>query len=224
MKLVRDGFYDSLLFHRVISSFMIQGGDPQSKSAAAGVDLGMGDLGYTIPAEFNSRLFHKRGALCAAREGDDINPEKSSSSCQFYIVQGKKFQENELKQVEYRVNKKLLTKITSEVLAIPDYQKLKIKLERFMQEGKEDSARIIGKMIDEKVFTTYENTPHFSYSTEQKEAYRNVGGAPHLDGSYTVFGEVIQGMDVVDKIAEQETNESDRPKQDIRMKIKLLKD
>jgi cyclophilin family peptidyl-prolyl cis-trans isomerase len=166
IKLVKKRFYDSLLFHRVIKNFMIQGGDPTSKNAAPGdTTLGNGDVGYTIPAEFNMKLFHKRGVLAAAR---DNNPEKASSGCQFYIVQGKKFTDSSLDVVE---TKRLKHKI-------PDYQ---------------------------------------------REIYKTTGGTPHLDQGYTVFGEVIKGQEVIDKIAAEATNKRDRPLKDMRMKIRMKK-
>jgi cyclophilin family peptidyl-prolyl cis-trans isomerase len=169
IKLVKQHFYDSLLFHRVIKNFMIQGGDPTSKHALPGdTTLGNGDVGYTIPAEFNTKLFHKKGVLAAAREGDDVNPAKASSGCQFYIVQGKIFTDSSLNVVE---TKRLKRKI-------PDYQ---------------------------------------------REVYKTIGGTPHLDMNYTVFGEVVKGLDVVDKIAAEPTNKRDRPLNDIRMKIRLKK-
>lgn len=163
LKLAREGFYDSLLFHRVIQDFMIQGGDPDSKNAPAGQMLGAGDVGYKIPAEIKDSLFHKKGVLAAARDG---NPEKASSGCQFYIVQGKKFSEQEITQVEARTGRKL--------------------------------------------------------SQEKKDAYMNVGGSPWLDGDYTVFGEVVEGIETVDKIAAVEKDQSDRPLKDIRMKVKVI--
>ena len=158
IKLVQEKFYDSLLFHRIISGFMIQGGDPTSKNAPAGVQLGNGSApGERIPAEFRPFLFHKKGALAAAR---DNNPEKASSNCQFYIVQGRPAQEQEL-------NKDI-------------------------------------------------------YTPEQKEVYKRIGGTSFLDQNYTVFGEVISGLDVLDRIANQPKDAGDRPVQDIRMKMRLL--
>lgn len=163
IKLVGEGFYDSLLFHRVIRDFMIQGGDPQSKNAAPGQMLGSGDVGYKIPAELIDTIFHKKGVLAAAR---DNNPQKASSGCQFYIVQGKKMNEQELAMAEQRLG--------------------------------------------------------FKFSEAQRQAYMTVGGSPWLDRNYTVFGEVIEGLDVIDKIAAVETLPGDRPKQDVRMKVKLV--
>jgi peptidyl-prolyl cis-trans isomerase B (cyclophilin B) len=162
-KLVKEGFYDSLLFHRVINAFMIQGGDPQSKNAPAGQMLGMGDVGYKIPAEIKDSLFHKRGALAAARDG---NPEKASSGCQFYIVHGRKFTDAELTSFEQRGGGKL--------------------------------------------------------TAEAKEYYKNIGGSPWLDGSYTVFGEVVSGIEIVDQIAATPVGQGDRPVKDVRFSIKLV--
>ncbi|MBK8445071.1 MAG: peptidylprolyl isomerase [Sphingobacteriales bacterium] len=159
VKLVQEKFYDGLLFHRVIKDFMIQGGDPKSKDAAPDQALGNGDVGYTVPAEFNDNYFHKKGALAAAR---DNNPQKASSGCQFYLVQGKVFDEESLQSAARR------------------------------------GARPL--------------------SDEQKEVYKTIGGTPHLDGNYTVFGEIYKGLKVVDKIAAQSTGANDRPKKDIHIK------
>jgi peptidyl-prolyl cis-trans isomerase B (cyclophilin B) len=164
IKLVNDHFYDSLLFHRVIEGFMIQGGDPQSKNAAKGVMLGNGDVGYTIPAEFDTAFFHKRGALCAARTD---NPEKASSGCQFYIVQGRKASDGEL-----------------------------------------DNIAAMN---------------HFKYSSAQRMTYKVNGGTPFLDQNYTVFGEVVRGMEVVEKIAAVPKDGNNRPAGDIRMKMEIIK-
>jgi cyclophilin family peptidyl-prolyl cis-trans isomerase len=158
IKLANEHFFDSLLFHRVIPQFMIQGGDPQSKHAHAGEMLGNGEHGDRIPAEFNDSDFHKRGALAMAR---DNNPEKASSGCQFYIVTGKVWADADLNNIEAQTGHK--------------------------------------------------------FSASQREAYKTIGGTPHLDGSYTVFGEVVEGMDVADKIAMAARDQFDRPKQDIRM-------
>lgn len=160
LKLVQEGFYKDLLFHRVIQDFMIQGGDPESRGAKPGQRLGSGGLDYRVDAEFLPELFHKKGALAAARDG---NPEKASSSCQFYIVQGKKSTDQELEMIEKRNN--------------------------------------------------------ITYTEEQKKIYKEIGGTPFLDQNYTVFGEVIAGLDVLDKIADVEKDASDRPKEDVKMNI-----
>ncbi len=168
LKLVKEGFYNDQLFHRVVSNFMIQTGDPNSKDAAQGEMLGMGGPGYTIPAEFRENLFHKKGALAAARKGDAVNPKKESSGSQFYIVQGQVY--------------------------IPQ------QLNSFVKMGKH------------KIFTE-----------EQIQVYTQLGGTPHLDDSYTVFGEVISGLEVVDIIAEQAVNAYKRPLEDISFQIKIVK-
>ncbi|MCC6287068.1 MAG: peptidylprolyl isomerase [Chitinophagaceae bacterium] len=172
LKLVKQHYYDGILFHRVIQHFMIQAGDPQSKNAAADIELGEGDLEYTIPAEFNSALFHKKGVIAAAREGDDVNPQKASSAVQFYIVQGMIFSEKGLDS-----------------------------LEKF---------RLNGTIIP----------------GERRAVYTTVGGTPHLDGNYTVFGVVIKGLETVDSIAATPVNRKlgNRPLQDIHIKkARLIK-
>jgi cyclophilin family peptidyl-prolyl cis-trans isomerase len=169
VRLVQSGFYDSLLFHRVIQGFMIQGGDPGSKYADSTSMLGGGSApGERIPAEFKPQFFHKKGALAAARDG---NPERASSNCQFYIVQGNKVPAEQMGQQEQRVK---------------------------------------------------QANPNFSYSPQQKEIYARMGGTPFLDQNYTVFGEVISGMDVIDKIAGVAKGVNDRPKADVQMKMRML--
>jgi cyclophilin family peptidyl-prolyl cis-trans isomerase len=173
LKLVKQGYYDSVLFHRVINQFMIQAGDPDSKHAAAGVPLGEGGPPYTVPAEIRTSLFHKKGALAAARQSDDVNPQKASSGSQFYIVQGRTFSDGRMDTLE--------------------------------------TTRLNGRKIP----------------AEWRQVYKTVGGTPHLDQTYTVFGEVVIGLDVVDKIAVVTTSKGDdrdRPLQDVRIiKAKLVK-
>lgn len=170
IKLVKDGFYDSLLFHRVISGFMIQGGDPTSKYADSTAMVGAGSApGDRIPAEFNANYIHKKGVLAAAR---DNNPEKASSNCQFYIVQGKPSSDEELNSIECNI-------------------------------------RQSGDIL-------------FRYTDAQRKTYKTIGGTPFLDQNYTVFGEVVKGLDVVEKIAAVATGENDRPLKNVRMKMKML--
>ena len=173
LKLVKVGYYDSILFHRVIKDFMIQAGDPDSKRAAAGKPLGNGGPGYTVPAEFRKTLFHKKGVIAAARTGDNMNPTKASSGSQFYIAQGKIFTDAGLDSVE--------------------------------------TFRLNGRKIP----------------PEQRAVYKTIGGIPHLDQGYTVYGEVVNGLDVIDKIAAVQTSKAqdrDRPSQDVRIiKAKLIK-
>ena len=167
VKLVKEGYYDGLLFHRVIKSFMIQGGDPDSKNAKPGQMLGQGGPGYTVPAEIIDSLIHKKGALAAARMGDQVNPTKASSGSQFYIVQGRPFNENELNSMSARSGIK--------------------------------------------------------YNDAQKQLYATLGGVPHLDGGYTVFGELVTGFDVLDKIGNTQTGAGDRPVKEMKIiKAKIL--
>ncbi len=166
LKLAKSGFYNGTLFHRVISDFMIQGGDPDSKNAAPGANLGQGSPGYTVPAEFNDSLFHKKGALAAARMGDQVNPMKASSGSQFYIVQGTTYTE--------------------------------------------DKLNILSRQNGIK------------YTDTQKQIYATIGGVPFLDGSYTVFGEVLIGLEVIDKIAAVQKGRGDRPVVDIPMTVKVI--
>ncbi|MFO7658472.1 MAG: peptidylprolyl isomerase [Bacteroidales bacterium] len=169
LKLIQKDFYDSLLFHRVIKNFMIQTGDPQSKHAKSGMFLGRGNVNYTIPPEFVKEYFHKKGALSAARLGDNINPHKESSGCQFYIVTGKVYTHQELDILEAK-------------------------------------------------------GVHIKFTEEQRNIYTTIGGAPHLDYAYTVFGEVTEGLETIDKISLAETDKNDRPLKDIRIKnISIIK-
>ncbi len=173
LKLAREGYYNDLLFHRVIANFMVQGGDPDSRGAAAGTALGKGGPGYTIPAEFNSKYIHKKGALAAARQGDAMNPKKESSGSQFYIVHGNS------------VNQETLSRVAAS------------------RPGNSDGEPV--------------------YTAEQMEIYTSLGGTPHLDGGYTVFGEVVEGLNVLDSIAAQPVDRMNRPLTDIGMTMKIVK-
>ena len=220
IKLVEKHFYDSLLFHRVINRFMIQGGDPDSKNAAPKKILGEGDVGYTIPAEFNPRLIHKRGVLAAARNGDEENPEQASSGCQFYIVQGKTFNDSLLDVVCRRITR---MKAYNKVVRNKENKELFKKFDLYTKQENVDSIKITKALIDKLTDTEVRNTPLYEFTAEQKRIYSTVGGTPHLDGSYTVFGEVTEGMDVVDKIAAAPRDKNDRPLTDIRMTISIVK-
>lgn len=176
IRLVKSKLYDGVLFHRVIEEFMVQGGDPDSKTATPDAMLGSGDVGYTVPAEIiTPKLYHKYGALAAARQGDNVNPLKASSGCQFYIVVGKKFTDKQLDQLQ---NNNIIR-----------------------SEQSNDST--------------------YMFSQQAREDYKTMGGTPHLDGNYTVYGEVLKGMDVVDRISKKETNRQNRPTKDVRI-VKMV--
>ncbi len=212
VKLVDEGYYDGVLFHRVINEFMIQTGDPDSKNAAPGRQLGSGGPGYQIDAEIQApELFHKRGALAAARTGDNVNPERRSSGSQFYIVTGRKYTPAQLDQMEKQMQNQHLQSIFN--------AKAKANMDsiRAMQASGDTAGlhALEQKLVAE---TEAEGAAHpFKFTDAQREAYTTVGGTPHLDGTYTVFGEVVSGMDTVEKIEKAETDASDRPRQDIRI-------
>ena len=213
VKLVNEGYYDSTLFHRVIKDFMVQAGDPDSKNAAPGQHLGAGGPDYKIDAEIvYPRHFHKRGALAAARQGDQVNPMKKSSGSQFYIVTGTKIAPNQLAGLEARMKNSAMQNVFNNLAMqhrdeIIDMQK---RGDRAGLQALQDS--LIAET--EKTVAGME-TP--TLTPEMREAYTTVGGAPHLDGEYTVFGEVIDGMDTIDRIEKAQTDSSDRPKEDIRI-------
>jgi cyclophilin family peptidyl-prolyl cis-trans isomerase len=222
VKLASGGFFDSTLFHRVINGFMIQGGDPDSRHAAAGVELGNGGPGYDIPAEITSAHFHRRGVLAAAREDDKINPKRLSSGSQFYIVQGKVFTKAELDMVEKEQNSMTKQRIFVNVMDKPE--NLRLRNQFFSPDAKKDSAhfKYLLDTLNLIINKEYALIPEFRLSDEQREAYTSVGGTPHLDGKYTVFGEVVSGMEVVDAIAREKTDPNDRPLTDIPMKVKIV--
>lgn len=220
IKLVNEGFYNGLLFHRVIQHFMIQGGDPTSKNAEPGKRLGGGSPGYTIEAEFMpEKHFHKRGALAAARTGGPSNPEKRSGGSQFYIIQGRTFTNGQLDTLEVAKNAQLKNHLFSECL-----KESKDELAKFRQNNDQAGFNICVAELRAKADSLFNASGEkFTFTPEQRKVYTTVGGYPSLDGEYTVFGEVVDGMDVVDKIAAVETDKYNRPLEDIDMKMKLDK-
>jgi peptidylprolyl isomerase len=223
LKLVQSGFYDSLLFHRVIQDFMIQGGDHLSKRAKEGDTLGHGDIGYTIPAEINKKLIHKKGTLCAAREGDDINPRFESSASQFYIVQGKVRSIEDLTKIEDRIQRTRYVNAARKIMAGEEGKKLKQQYNDLKNRSQNDSATAVNAQIESLIAAEMGEKTAFKFNEYQIKTYTSVGGTPHLDGTYTVFGEVIEGLQIVEKIAAVKTDKRNRPMKDVRMKMYLAK-
>ena len=213
IKLVKEGVYDSTLFHRVIKNFMCQAGDPNSKTAPDTAMLGDGDVGYTVPAEFRTpAIFHKRGVLAAAREGDDVNPEKASSGCQFYIVTGKKFTEAQLINMANQQNQARLDTVFQQLA-----RKHMKEIFKMRKAGDNDALLELQDSLEAQARAIVKQEPAKTFTPEQIQAYTTVGGTPHLDGNYTVFGEVTEGMDVVEKIEISKTNRADRPLNNVRI-------
>ena len=207
LKLVENGTYEGTLFHRVIKDFMIQAGDPESKNAPKGKMLGSGDVGYTVPAEFvYPKYFHKKGVLSAARQGDDVNPNKESSGCQFYIVTGKVFSDSTLLGMEHQINQNRLSEVFNALA------------QKHSKENNQDGLMNLQDSLFVQAEAEVAKQPEFHFTPEQVKAYTTVGGTPHLDGAYTVFGEVVEGMDVVEKIQVVKTDRGDRPEQDVVIK------
>ncbi len=215
VKLIKEGFYDSLIFHRVIQNFMIQGGDPDSKNAPPGEVFGSGGPEYTIPAEFNPKLFHKKGAIAAARQGDNLNPAKESSGSQFYLVQGivssKEQLTTDFNNLAAGVGQYL--EATGDTILRNEL----IALYQGNPQGYMAKLAELAPTMEAELNTSYTK----NFPVDRLEAYTTIGGAQHLDDQYTVFGEVVEGLEVIDKIAGQQTDQSDRPLADIYLTMTL---
>jgi peptidyl-prolyl cis-trans isomerase B (cyclophilin B) len=216
IKLAQENFYDSLLFHRVIEGFMIQGGDPESKKAGKNQRLGNGGPGYTIDAEFNPKLFHEKGALSAARLGDGMNPTKASSGSQFYIVQGTKHSESQIKLDEQKYGR-AIQQFFEKPENKPYYDSINGYFQTRDEKGYEAYITRLKPVIEEQLGVSVEK----DVSPELVKAYTTVGGTPRLDGQYTVFGKVIKGLEVIDKIAAAPKDPNDRPLEDVRMEVSV---
>ncbi|RPH32387.1 MAG: peptidylprolyl isomerase [Bacteroidales bacterium] len=214
IKLAEEKYYDGQIFHRIINNFVVQGGDPTTKNAKPDSLYGNGGPNYLIEAEFNDTLIHKRGAVGMAREGDDVNPQKKSSGSQFYIVKGKLYTNQQLddleKKIESKNKSKLYKKIFDDKLA---KQKDQLKIDTIS----------LSLDVSVAIDSIWETIPKFKLSEKQRKAYTTIGGIPHLDGNYTVFGEVIQGMDIIDEFSSVNTDQNDRPIKDITFSISVLK-
>ena len=212
IKLAKEGVYDSTLFHRVIRQFMIQAGDPESKNATDTAQLGSGDVGYTIPAEFVPKFFHKKGALAAARMGDDVNPERESSGCQFYIVTGRKFRESQLLDMAGQKNNARMDTIFNQLA-----RKHMKEIYKLRKANDQDGLLELQDSLEAQAYALYKEEEPFMFTPEQLTAYSTIGGAPHLDGAYTVFGQVVSGMETVEKIEGTKTGKADRPVENVRI-------
>lgn len=211
VRLVDEHYFDSLLFHRVIRDFMIQAGDPESKGADKGTRLGAGGPGYTLPAEFiYPQYYHKRGALSAARQADQVNPDRRSSGSQFYIVTGRKYRESELRDMEKQLQQQEEQSIFN-TLCMENRE----FIVRMQNDNDDEGLMKLQKQLNEKLDSIVSLKGKFHFTDEQVKTYEKVGGTPFLDNQYTVFGEVIEGMEIVDKIQKVRTDENDRPEDDV---------
>ena len=220
VKLVKDGVLNGTLFHRVIKDFMIQGGDPDSIDAPQGKMLGTGGPGYTIASEIvYPRYYHKRGALSAARLGDEVNPKRESSGSQFYIVWGKCYKEGELKQLEKQLAMQQEQSIFNALA-----QQHREEIMTLRRNRDRAGLQLLQEQLAEQTRHRCKEMGLFAFTPEQKEVYTTIGGTPFLDTQYTVFGEVVEGLDVVERIQNLETLRNDRPKVDVSMTFELVEE
>ncbi len=213
LKLAKNGYFNGTLFHRVIKDFMIQGGDPDSKNAPKGKILGTGGPDYTIPAEFvYPRYFHKRGTLSAARTGDEVNPDRESSGSQFYIVWGKIYKPAELKQMERQMAMQQEQEVFN--LLAKEHRE---EIMEFRRKRDQAGLQTLQEQLIEETKKICRQKGKPTFTTEQTEAYTTVGGTPFLDNQYTVFGEVEEGINVVERIQNRKTDRNDRPTEDVKV-------
>ncbi len=220
LQLASEGYYNGTLFYRVINQFLIQGGSRSSRNAAPGKRIGYGDPDKTVDDEILPHYFHKKGALCAPRQPDEINPYKQSDISQFYIVTGRKYTEGQLDTLEMAVNNPIRKKITDRILN----PSVREKLTQLREANKAEEFRAMAEPLRQSIEAEYALQPGIlEFSEEQKKAYTSLGGYPDLDGKYTVFGECTAGFEVIDKIAALKTDDNDRPFTDVKITVKIVK-
>lgn len=220
MQLAKEGYFNGTLFYRVLKDFLIQGGSKSSKNAAPGKRIGYGDPDKTVDDEILKHYFHKKGALCAPRQPDEINPFKQSDISQFYIIEGKVYTHGELDTLELAVNRPIRNKITTDVIT----PEIREELKRLKEEKKVAEFRELAQKVKDKIEAEFNLNPNVLIFTEQqRNAYTTVGGYPDLDGKYTIFGECISGFEVIDKISVLKTDKNDRPLMDVKINsVKIL--
>ncbi|WP_394800888.1 peptidylprolyl isomerase [Maribellus maritimus] len=219
IELAKEGYYNETLFYRVIQDFLIQGGSKSSKNASPGKRIGYGDPDKTVDDEILSNHFHKKGALCAPRQPDEVNPYKQSDISQFFIIKGRVHTEGELDTMEMAVNRPIRNKIVQQYMN-PEVRE---RLKQLKEEKKVDEFRKIAADIKKNIETEYNlDTDVLEFSEEQRKAYTTVGGYPDLDGKYTVFGECISGFETIDKISALKTDKNNRPFTDVKITVRVL--
>ncbi len=221
LELAREGYYDGTLFYRVIQNFLIQGGSKSSKNAPPGKRIGYGDPDHTVDDEILPHHFHKKGALCAPRQPDDVNPWQQSDISQFYVVKGRVHSSGELDTLEMAVNRPIRNRIVNKYLN----DEVRAQLQELREEKKVEEFREIAGRVREQIETEYNmQTGVLEFSEKQREAYTTIGGYPDLDGQYTIFGECISGFETIDKIAALKTDENNRPFTDVKITVTVLND
>lgn len=219
IELTKEGYYNGTLFYRVIQDFLIQGGSRSSRDAAPGKRIGYGDPDKTVDDEILSKYFHKKGALCAPRQPDEINPFKQSDISQFYIVKGRVHTSGEIDTMELAVNRPIRNKIVNSIMT-PEVRE---ELKQLKDDKKVDEFRMLAQQVKDKIETEYSLSPGvLEFSAAQREAYTTIGGYPDLDGKFTIFGECISGFEVIDKIASLSTDKNSRPFIDVKITVKIL--
>ena len=219
VKLANQGYYDGTLFYRVIQNFLIQGGSKSSRNAPKGKRIGYGDPEHTVDDEILAHYHHKKGALCAPRQPDEVNPFKQSDISQFYIVKGQVFTKGALDTLELAVNRPIRKEITNQIFT-PDIRE---ELKQLKAEKKVEAFRKIANKVKEDINSQFNLHPDvLKFSPEQRKSYTTVGGYPDLDGKYTIFGECISGFDIIDKIAALKTDSNNRPYTDVKITVNVI--